>query len=211
MHDIPMFTTENGIGSLVLSQIPYQKKAYIRIQSTLEPDAFLKECYGFCRAAGAEEIYATGISFSREPDSVIIKMQAPATGIGDTDALLMPVTDSTLDDWVRIYNEKVIYVPNGAYMTSQMAKEMLRTGGGYWIHREGSPLGIGKISGSNIDWIASVAPGAGADILKSLCHGIFEDTVTLEVSSANKKAIKLYESLGFVPVSQMDSWYRINY
>ena len=211
MRDIPMFTTENGIASLIFSQIPYQKKAYIRIHSTLEPDAFLKECYGFCRAAGAEEIYATGVSFSREPDSIVIKMQAPSSGIGDTDALLMPVTESTLNDWVDIYNKKVVSLPNGAYMTARMAQELLGSGGGYWIHREGSPLGIGKISGSNIDWIASVVPGAGADIIKALCHGIFEDTVTLEVSSANKKALKLYESLGFVPVSQVDVWYRINY
>ena len=211
MRDIPMFTTENGIASLILSQIPYQKKAYIRIQSTLQPDAFLEECYGFCRAAGAEEIYATGVSFSRKPDSVIIKMQAPTSGIGDTDALLMLLTDITLDEWVRIYNEKVVSLPNAAYMTGQMAQELLQNGGGYWIHREGSPLGIGKISGSNIDWIGSIVPGAGADILKALCHGIFEDTVTLEVSSANQKALKLYESLGFVPVSQVDSWYRIKY
>lgn len=62
MKDIPMFTTEYGIASLILAEIPYQQTAYIRIQSCLpgEIDNLLSECRGFCRACGAEKIFATG-------------------------------------------------------------------------------------------------------------------------------------------------------
>ena len=31
MKDIPAFTTENGIASLILREIPYREEAYIRI------------------------------------------------------------------------------------------------------------------------------------------------------------------------------------
>ena len=60
MRDIPMFTTENGIATLVLREIPTKQTAYIHLQSSQEPERLLSECVDFCRAAGAEKIYATG-------------------------------------------------------------------------------------------------------------------------------------------------------
>ena len=60
MRNIPVFTTEYGVGSLILREIPYRQEAYIRIQDTKEPEAFLGECVDFCKAAGAERIYGTG-------------------------------------------------------------------------------------------------------------------------------------------------------
>ena len=58
MRDIPMFTTEYGVASLVLREIPYRQEAYISIQSSLQPEQLLEECISFCRACGAERIYA---------------------------------------------------------------------------------------------------------------------------------------------------------
>ena len=49
MRDLPMFTTENGVGSLVLKEIPYNGTAYITIHSSSFPTDFLKECADFCR------------------------------------------------------------------------------------------------------------------------------------------------------------------
>ena len=60
MKDIPMFTTEYGIASLILREVPYQKKAYISIWATQEPELLLKECVDFCRMVGSEQINATG-------------------------------------------------------------------------------------------------------------------------------------------------------
>ena len=58
MRDIPMFTTENGVAGLVLSQIPYRQTAYVTIHASSEPAALVGECLQFCRAAGAERIFA---------------------------------------------------------------------------------------------------------------------------------------------------------
>ena len=60
MNDIPMFTTEYGVASLVLKEIPYRKQAHIKLISTQEPEKLLRECVGFCCACGAEYISATG-------------------------------------------------------------------------------------------------------------------------------------------------------
>ena len=62
MRDMPMFTTENGVASLTLNQIPYTKSAWIRIQNSVSPQALLEECIAFCKAVDAEYIYATGDS-----------------------------------------------------------------------------------------------------------------------------------------------------
>ena len=58
MRNIPVFTTEFGVASLILKEIPYTQTAYIKILSSLAPVELLEECRSFCRAAGAEKIYA---------------------------------------------------------------------------------------------------------------------------------------------------------
>ena len=106
MRDIPFFTTQQGVASLTLSQIPYTHKAYIRIQDSAFPEMFLNECIGFCKAAGAEQVYVTGHEVCEQyPEyTKLLFMQADRSFIGETDAALFPVTSSTLERWVEIYN-----------------------------------------------------------------------------------------------------------
>ena len=60
MKDFPFFTTEHGVATLILKEIPYQETAYIILRDSQEPLALAGECVDFCRACGAERIYATG-------------------------------------------------------------------------------------------------------------------------------------------------------
>ena len=211
MRDLPFFTTEHGVASLTLNQIPYTKAAYIRIQEGVAPEELLSECADFCKAVGAERIFATGAlcceSYPKYTD--ILQMTAQISSIGDTTASLFPVTEETVEKWRELYNQKIVSVPNAAYMTIQKAKEYREQGSMYFIHRDGVLLGIGLIMENSLCWLASVHPGAGADIVRALCHAITADTVALEVASANKKALQLYQDLGFIANSLVSSWYRI--
>lgn len=209
MRDIPFFVTELGAASLTLSQIPYTGKAYIRIQDSLTPRELLKECVNFCTAAGAQHIYAAGHPVCEEyPEHTrIIQMRADIADLGDTDAALFPVTDKTLEDWRQIYNQKIKNVPNGAWMTLQDADDMLKQGSGFFIHRNSSLLGIGKVADNEIQWVASVQSGAGIDVVRALCNAISDDFATVTVASANVKAVELYEKMGFVPVKEISVWY----
>lgn len=211
MRDMPLFTTENGVASLTLNQIPYTKSAWIRIQDSVMPASLLEECIEFCRALGAEYIYAAGDGCCAcFPEyTKIIKMQADMQSVGETNAALFPVTENTLEKWRTVYNDKIKSVPNGAWMTIEQSKQMLEQGSGYFIHRDGTLLGTGMVADNQIFWAASVKPGAGADVVKALCHAVTADTVTLEVASANLKAVKLYENLGFVPTKLIAQWYQI--
>ena len=211
MKDFPVFTTEYGVASLVLKEIPYQGAAYISIRDSLEPEKLLEECVSFCRICGAERIYATGHDFleSKEFYTAMWEMQADAESIPDTDAALWPVQEQTLDQWRKIYNEKVIHVPNGAWMTEKDGRDMVKNGEGYFIHRGETLLGIGKLSGAYIDWVASVHPGAGRDVVAALAHAVMEGTMSLTVASENAKAVRLYESLGFCKTREISRWYRV--
>ena len=174
MKDIPVFATEYGIASLVLKEIPYQSAAYVTVRDSLEPERLLEECIGFCRACGADRIYATGHSEleSRPLYTAMWQMQCSLGALPDTDAALWPVQENTLKQWQQIYNDKVRNLPNGAWMTDADARKMIDKGDGYFIHRGETLLGIGRVSGDTIDWVASLQPGAGRDVVLALSHAI---------------------------------------
>ena len=138
------------------------------------------------------------------------QMNCRAGLLADTDAALWPVQADTLEYWREIYNQKVIRVPNGAWMTRADADAMLQKGDGYFIHRGQTLLGIGRVSGDLIDWVAAVQPGAGADVVLALAHGASEETLKLTVASANERAVRLYERLGFLKTRELSRWYRIS-
>lgn len=211
MKNIPVFTTENGAASLILKEIPYQQSAYVIVRDSLEPEKLVEECLDFCIACGAERVYATGHPLvERSPfHTALWQMNCAASALPDTDAALWPVQEKTLETWRGIYNEKVRKVPNGAWMTLEDGREMLKKGDGYFVHRGNTLLGTGRASGGIIDWAASVKPGAGRDVVLALAHAVTEETVTLTVASANRKAVRLYESLGFVTTAELSRWYRL--
>lgn len=211
MKDFPMFPTEYGVASLVLKEIPYQGMAYVIVRDTQDPEKLLEECISFCRMCGAEAVYATGHDWLKRYPlyTAILEMRCSRAELPETDAALFPVQEKTVDEWRGIYNEKVRKVPNGAWMTEKEGKEMLRKGVGYFVHRGEELLGIGKVSSETIEWVASVRPGAGRDVVAALAHAITTDTVTLTVANNNEKAVRLYESLGFIPVKEISRWYRV--
>lgn len=211
LKNFPVFTTSSGVASLTLEEVPYSQSAYIRLQACLDPIGLLEECTAFCLAVGATKVFATGhdILGCYPVYTDLLKMTAPRDCIGDTDACLFPMQEKTMEQWRQIYNDKMKTVPLYAYMTSEKAKEILQQGSGYFVHQNGELLGIGVVSGSGIDAIVAVKPGAGTAVFQALCHAVDSAQVCVEVASENKPAMALYQRLGFVPVEQIARWYQI--
>ena len=209
MKDIPVFTTENGVASLTLREIPYRGIAYIKIQSSMTPDALIEECVQFCSMCGAERIVATGHpALEKYPlRNAVIQRRRPLEGLPDTDAALFPVQEQMLKQWLEIYNTGMRNVANAAWMTEKDGAEMLQKGDGYFVHRGDTLLGIGKASGDKIGAIVAVQKGAGADVVLALCHALSADSVMLEVASNNDRAVRLYDRLGFLPTAELSRWY----
>ncbi len=213
MRDFPVFTTEYGVASLVLKEVPYQGNAYIVIRDSLDVAALLAECVSFCRMCGAERIYATGheilqdrLVYATISEMSCCRQMIPDT---DTDAVLVPVTPDNLESWREIYNQKVRHVPNGAWMTQTDAKAMFEKREGYFVERNGVLLGTGRVSGQQILWVASLHKGAGRDVLCALAGAIEEEQVVLTVADENTKARELYERIGFRKKREICCWYQV--
>lgn len=211
MKDIPVFTSEYGVASLILREIPHRGEAYVRIQSSLEPKLLAEECAAFCRACGAERVFATGHGdLENYPfHTAIVTMSAIREGLPETDVSLWPVLPENGEQWLSIYRKKMANVPNAASMTRGDLKEMLANGDAYFVHRNGQLLGIGRASGETIHAVASVQPGAGRDVVLALAAVLTGQRITLEVASTNERAIRLYENLGFIVTGERSRWYQI--
>ncbi len=211
MRDIPMFTSEYGVASLFLKEIPYRGRAHIKIQSSLEPDKLLAECIGFCRACGAEWIDAAGHAYLESYPLItsLSLMTRPLEGLPSLDACLFPMTEATMQTWLDICNERMANIPNAAFLDKKDGKELLEKGSAYFVHREGTLLGIGVVGGDFIDTVIAVEPGAGEAVVRALATVLTEDIVRLKVADANTRAVRLYERLGFVKVQELSRWYRV--
>ena len=211
MNNIPVFTSEYGVASLFLREIPYRGRAHIKILSSLEPEKLLEECVAFCRMCGAEWCDAAGHAYLEAYPLItaIVAMQCDRAAIPETDACLFPVTEETVGKWLDIYNERMKNIPNAAYMDSKDGRELLKTGDGYFIHRDGKLLGIGKAAGDFIDTVIATEPGAGETVVRALASALQEETLRLWVASANERAVRLYERMGFVKTKELSKWYRV--
>ena len=211
MRNIPAFTTQNGAASLTLSEIPYAQTAYIRIQDSLQPKEFLEECCDFCRAVGAQNIYATGHKYltAFPIHTKIIRMCRTREDLPDTDAALFPVLEKTLEKWRALYNEKMQGVDNSAYMTQKKAEQYLKEGKAYFVHREETLLGFGVASGETVEALCAVTPGVGQDVLLALNHALSGERICVDVATSNERAVRLYQRLGFIMTDEISTWYKI--
>ena len=209
MRDIPFFQTENGVASLILKEVAYKKIAYIRIQSAMKLDSLLSDCIGFCKAVGAEHIYAAGHDELRQYPlfTSIIEMSCNKGNIPRLDLKLVPTDTDNYEQWRRIYNNAMHDIANAATITLQDVEKHMP--GSYFVYNLDELIGIGKITDNRIDAIASVMKGAGRMTLSALASLIREENVLVEVASNNVPAMRLYESMGFRIIREISRWYQV--
>ena len=211
MKDIPVFTSEYGVASLVFKEIPYRQEAYIVIQSTVQPRELLEECVSFCRMVGAEKIYARGHEYVEQfPLHSIIYEMRGAVAVDQTKVeSLWPVTEETATQWRDLMNRRMKNVDNAGTLEKQGEKELLELGGAYFVHRDGEVLGAGWVVNDELLLIASCRQGAGERVMHTLLSASDTEQLRLQVVSTNEKAIRFYERMGLVKTSEVRRWYRV--
>ena len=211
MRDFPMFTTEFGVASLILKEIPYKEEAYIIIQDTCDPKQLLDECVSFCRICGAEKIYARGheIVENYPLHCIIYEMRGQARVDESKVENLWPVTEETVSQWRQFMNERLRGIDNAATLEKKEERQILDSGGAYFVHRDGELLGAGWLADQELKLIASQIPGAGERVLHTLLSLVPGKDVRLEVVSTNDRAIRLYEKTGFIKTAECRRWYKI--
>ena len=211
MRDFPVFTTEFGVASLVLREIPYRQEAFILIQSTQQPEELLRECISFCRVCGAERIYARGheIVDAYPLHCTVYEMRGSIEVDESKVESLWPVTTETIGRWRDFLNEKMRPVDNSGTLTKQGEHEILEIGGAYFVHRDGELLGAGWLVNGELLLLASAQRGAGERVLHTLLSATRPEQLRLDVVSTNHRAIKLYERMGMVKTGELRRWHRV--
>lgn len=211
MKDFPVFTTEYGVAGLVLKEIPYRQEAYITIRSSQEPEKLLEECVSFCRMCGAEKIYAAGWEgLTCFPlFTTILEMRGTAWVAPEQLRSLFPVTEQTVARWREVYNERMKDVPCAATMTSRDEKEILESGGAYFVHEDGQLLGIFWVKETKLLAITSIKPGAGQYVMHTMMSVAEGSQMQLQVASTNDRAIRFYQKMGFLAVNEVVRWYQV--
>lgn len=209
MHNIPIFTAESGVASLILEEIPYKRVAYIKIQATQTPQLLLSECVAFCKAAGAEHIFASGHSYLKEYPlhTVIYEMSIRRKELPAVDADARLVEQKGLNQWVELFNKRMSDVPNAASMTITSAKKFLDKGSLFFVYDRTERIGLGCISGNKLQAFATLVPGQGKTVLCALSKQFTAERVVVEVASTNAKAMRLYKDVGFVIDKLISEWY----
>ena len=211
MKDFPMFTTEFGVASLILKEIPYRNEAYIIIQDTQQPEQLLQECISFCRMCGADRIYARGheITQGYPLHCAVYEMRAEDRIDDSKVEMLFPVTEETVGQWRQLMNERLRSVDNAATLEKKDEKEILSSSGAYFVHCSGQMLGAGWLEKNELKLIASAQSGAGERVLHTLLSVAAQQEVKLDVVSTNERAIHLYEKYGFIKTAERRRWYRV--
>ncbi len=211
MKDFPVFATQYGVASLILKEIPYRKECYIHLQSSEEPELLLQECVSFCRACGAESIQATGHPIlERFPlHMTLIQMRGIIEICEEEIPSMFPVTEQTAPRWREFYNRRMRSVDHASTLEERDEPRIIASGGAYFIHESGVPIGIGWLEGDRLTALAALKPGAGERVCKAMQSLIPNQPMILEVASTNTKAIRLYERLGFLKAVELSRWYQV--
>lgn len=211
MKNIPVFSTENGIASITLDQIPYNQNAYIHMQDVSDFPEFVTECIGFCKAAGAEQIYATGLDDLKDYSvyTHILQLEILKANIPGDMGEMIPVTMETFSTWKNAYNRSVRNVPGAAGMDEKRAKKALENQQAYFVRYAGETVGLGVVDSMTVQAIVSLAPHMGEIILKTLSSAIESDRFSLEVAENNIPAMKLYERCKCRPIKCVLIWHSL--
>lgn len=233
MKDIPFFTTHGALATLVLSEIPTKKAAYIIIRNCdrFSFEAVVQDSTNLVRLAGANYIYLTvGFPDFQIQDAIyqngptlilshrIIEMEKILDGsvrrIGNLE--LMPLTWETADSFLSIYNACYAGVHNSVTYSIKDIERILKFGyEGLLAQSGGRFIGIAELKRSVLCSIAVLPEfrgGAGKQLLAALfskLQGCGYPVFSLQVSTKNLPAISLYHAMGFEEKRVVSEWYQV--
>lgn len=217
MKNIPMFTSSYGVATLILREIGWSGCAYVLVRSVWNDQTaeLLEECRGFCRAVGAERIYAAWETHALPAQHAydMIAMTCPKAALPEPrkPVELEQVTPETAADYLKIYNQCFHQVPGAASYDKKSLEPLY---GEYlaWLARaDGQYAAVAEISKEGLEGIAVLPEyrGLGYDLAAAVLRMVPNTSVKLKVASTNVRARRLYERLGFTEAGIVTRWYRL--
>jgi ribosomal protein S18 acetylase RimI-like enzyme len=216
MNNIPVFTAAGGTATLILKEIPTRQTAYVLARTW--PEGYLlpllQEAAAFCRAAGAREVLGT--ADAELPLPHVHDMVTMAVSLADLPAPAAPVELVTVDkttamEFRDVYNTCFQAVPNAAFYGIRDTERVVARERCFLAVRDGQTVGMGQLDGHELRAIGVLPPyrGLGTDLALTLLPLLPGPEATVLVSTANPRALALYQKLGFHQTAVVSRWYRL--
>ncbi len=217
MKNIPIFTGQHGIASLIFREMGHFGPAYILVKAVWngETAAFLEECRGFCRAVGAQEIYATyqleDLPLEHAYDMLLLTR--PKDGLPQPGKIidLEPLTRSNGASYLKIYNDRFKGVPSAAHYDESDLEKLYGEDKAWLVRVDGRYAAIAEISETDLEAIAVLPEykGLGYDLALTVLPMIPRKEVRLRVADTNRAALALYDRLGFEKAGISARWWKV--
>jgi len=217
MKNIPIFTSSYGVATLILREIPWSGSAYVLVWSVWngQTAALLEECRGFCRAVGAKAVFAAYEAEELPAGHAydMITMTCPKSALPRP---LQPVEPEPLTRenaaaYLEIYNRCFVEVPGAASYDAASLEPLYGQDLAWLVKRDGCWAGVAEISKQGLEGIAVLPAyrGLGYELALAVLPMVPSVTLKLKVASTNRRAIRLYERLGFTPERVEKRWWRL--
>lgn len=216
MKDIPMFTGQYGLASLILKEIAVSGRAYVLVRSVWngQTAAFLQECRDFCRAVGAETVY---VSYENEDlpavhayDMLTMEMEKAKLPQGKP-VELEPLTPENGEVYLDIYNACFREIIGAASYGKQDLQRLYDKDCAFLAKVDGAYAAVAEISEEGLESVAVLPQyrGLGYDLSLAVLPMVPRKTIRLKVASTNRRALDLYTRLGFTQTGVAGRWWRL--
>lgn len=219
MQNIPIFMSQGGTATLILSEIPHKQTAYIILRTILPENLplMIAECTGFCRSCGAEHCYLSAaqpeVALPLPQAYQVLHMQTEKRCLPQASAAisLQPMTPDNDSIYQRLYNRCFQDISHAlTYDREQIARIYRENQQAFLaLTPEGIPCGMGELHGNELAAVGLLPEyrGRGKDLTLSLLQHCPGPEITLTVVSDNTRAIGLYRRLGFTVAGIESTWY----
>lgn len=214
MKDIPVFTGTHGIATLVISPIPWSGSAYVLVRSIwTDESAFLQECLGFCRACGAERVYASYecAPLPAEHAYDMLALQRSKADLPAGKIPTEPLTKENAHEFLAVYDSCFRQIPNAAPYGQRDVERLLQEETAVLVRRDGNCAAIAQVSRQGLEAIAVLPQyrGLGYDLVLTALHMVPSMTLQLKTASVNERALALYKRLGFEQTAVLSRWWKL--
>lgn len=201
MRDIPCFSCGDGVATLLLEQVAVSRRAFVVLRGVFTTtQQLLEACIGFCRAVGAQEVYASGEGdLSALPVYArLMEREAARQSLPQTPARACPTQEP---DWLEHYRRSFAHVPAAKDFSSVPE-------GACFVCDGGARIGLGLLQHDTLAAVATLAPHRGTDCVCALAQRL-GPRIRLQCAMENAPAMALYDRLGFTRGAIRETWHRV--
>lgn len=215
MKNIPMFTGQHGLATLIFRELSFSGCAYVMVRAVWngQTAAFLEECRSFCRAVGAQKVYFCWEEgeLPGAPAYEVLVLCREKAGLPPPERTIELETLCPENGAVyqEIYNTCFRAVPGASSCDKKDLQRLYGQDCAFLAKVGGQYAAVAEVSKEGLESIAVLPEfrGLGYDWSLTVLPMVPNRQLRLKVASCNERALALYRRLGFEVEKVKNRWY----